>query len=202
MHSSQLPDFTMLGRSSISPQPEFSNQATNAPHLSGSYSPGDSGIRHVTAPRPPLHGFPGSEHALGGHPIGRVADPSMADLPVLPGWQPGIGYGTPPPGGGGGGGPPPVFRPDLQPYHVRRRKRKALIIGVNYASHQNPNFRLSRCIEDAHSMANFLCSHLGFEHRDVRIMTDSSDTTPRDRPTKANIVSHPCENVGPTLTVR
>jgi hypothetical protein len=32
--------------------------------------------------------------------------------------------------------------------------------------------------------------HLGFQHRDVRIMTD---TTPGDLPTKANIVSYPCE---------
>jgi hypothetical protein len=32
--------------------------------------------------------------------------------------------------------------------------------------------------------------HLGFEPRDVRIMTDM---TARDRPTKANIVRYPCE---------
>jgi len=34
-------------------------------------------------------------------------------------------------------------------------------------------------------MANFICDYLGFERRDVRIMTD---TTPGDRPTKANIL--------------
>jgi len=34
-------------------------------------------------------------------------------------------------------------------------------------------------------MANFLCDHLGFQHRDVRIMTD---TTPEDVPTKAKIL--------------
>jgi len=35
-------------------------------------------------------------------------------------------------------------------------------------------------------MANFLCDHLGFQHRDVRIMTDR---TPGDRPTKDNILA-------------
>ncbi|KAI0293765.1 peptidase C14, caspase domain-containing protein, partial [Russula brevipes] len=59
-------------------------------------------------------------------------------------------------------------------------------IGINYASHQNPRFRLRYCIEDAHSMANFLCDHLGFQPRDVRIMTDR---TPGDRPTKDNILA-------------
>ncbi|KAI0292168.1 peptidase C14, caspase domain-containing protein [Russula brevipes] len=75
--------------------------------------------------------------------------------------------------------------PVALPFLARRRKRKALVIGINYASHQDPSFRLRCCIEDAYSMANFLCDHLGFERRDVRIMTD---TTPGDRPTKANIL--------------
>ncbi|KAI0296251.1 hypothetical protein BC826DRAFT_1006096 [Russula brevipes] len=76
--------------------------------------------------------------------------------------------------------------PVAQPLPAHRRKRKALIIGINinYASHSNPGFRLRYCIEDAHSMAGFLCNHLGFQHFDVRIMTD---TTPRDGPTEANI---------------
>lgn len=74
--------------------------------------------------------------------------------------------------------------PDPEPFFWDRGKRRALIIGINYSLHPVPGFRLEKCIEDAYGMANFLCANLGFEHNDVRIITDDS---PWDRPTAENI---------------
>jgi hypothetical protein len=83
-------------------------------------------------------------------------------------------------------------------------------IGINYSSQPDPNFRLRHCVEDAYSMAKFLCGTtvlsinviislivplvgLGFAHHNVHVMTDGVDETPWDLPTKENIVSHSCQ---------
>ncbi|KAI0273268.1 peptidase C14, caspase domain-containing protein [Russula aff. rugulosa BPL654] len=63
--------------------------------------------------------------------------------------------------------------------------RRALIIGVNYSSHQDLSFRLKHCVKDAYNMANFLRDNLGFTYDDVRVMTDDNQT---DLPTKENIL--------------
>ncbi|KAF8476389.1 caspase domain-containing protein, partial [Russula ochroleuca] len=75
-----------------------------------------------------------------------------------------------------------------QSWPVRLRKRRALIIGINYSSQPDPNFRLRHCVEDAYSMAKFLCVGLGFAHHNVHVMTDGVDETPWDLPTKENIL--------------
>jgi len=74
--------------------------------------------------------------------------------------------------------------PDPQPFFGDTGKRRALIIGINYFLHPEPGFKLEKCIEDAYGMANFLRANLGFEHDDVRVITDENRW---DLPTADNI---------------
>jgi len=75
--------------------------------------------------------------------------------------------------------------PDPEPYFGDTGKRRALIIGINYSWHPVPGFELKKCTEDAYGMANFLRAYLGFEHDDVRVITDEN---PWDHPTVDNIM--------------
>ncbi|KAH9987972.1 peptidase C14, caspase domain-containing protein [Russula vinacea] len=65
------------------------------------------------------------------------------------------------------------------------RKRRALIIGINYSLHPDPRSHLKHCVEDAYNMAEFLCANLDFVYDNIRIMTDA---TSWDLPTKENIL--------------
>ncbi|KAI0273265.1 peptidase C14, caspase domain-containing protein [Russula aff. rugulosa BPL654] len=60
--------------------------------------------------------------------------------------------------------------------------RRALIIGIDYSSHQDP---LRFCVKDAYIMENFLHDNLGFAYDDIRVMTDDNQS---DHPTKENIL--------------
>ncbi|KAI0270331.1 peptidase C14, caspase domain-containing protein [Russula aff. rugulosa BPL654] len=67
------------------------------------------------------------------------------------------------------------------------RKRKALVIGINYSHHPDRDFKLQQCVWDAYVMACFLRTDLGFAPCDIRVMTDKMAKS-SDRPTKRNIL--------------
>ncbi|KAI0270334.1 caspase domain-containing protein [Russula aff. rugulosa BPL654] len=67
------------------------------------------------------------------------------------------------------------------------KKRKALVIGINYSQHPGRDFELRYCTGDAYEMADFLRTNLGFATHDIRVMTDEMEN-PWDIPTKENIL--------------
>ncbi|KAH9959639.1 caspase domain-containing protein [Russula dissimulans] len=74
--------------------------------------------------------------------------------------------------------------PTPQSFSLCTRKKRALVIGINY-THSNPDLQLRHAVEDAYSIANFLCENLGFAQDDVRLMTDDR---PWDQPDKESIM--------------
>jgi len=103
--------------------------------------------------------------------------------------------------------PSPIIDPQPPPEDPRRPRRDALVIGINYRFHSNPDSRLKKLnhgVEDAYAIANFLrgttfpfrsiifslilpVEDWGFAHKNVRIMTDESSQWD-DLPTKDNIL--------------
>jgi len=75
--------------------------------------------------------------------------------------------------------------PTPQSFSLCTRKKRALIIGINYTHHPNPGLRLKNAVDDAYTIANFLCENLGFASNDVRLMTDDH---PWGRPDKESIM--------------
>jgi len=61
-------------------------------------------------------------------------------------------------------------------------QKKALIIGINYIGQEA---ELKGCINDAHNMRNFLCSHFGYNSRDIVMLNEESQNV---RPTRANMI--------------
>jgi len=64
-------------------------------------------------------------------------------------------------------------------------RRRALIIGINYTRHSDPQIQLKGCTADAYDMTSFLLFNLGFAFDDVRVITDEN---PWNLPTKENIL--------------
>lgn len=78
--------------------------------------------------------------------------------------------------------------PATEPPHSSSRigRKKALLIGINYSTHPNPDLKLKWSVRDAYAIAHFLCGHLGFQQNNVLILTD--DQLERENlPTEANI---------------
>ncbi|AQZ12065.1 MCA1 (YOR197W) [Zygosaccharomyces parabailii] len=86
--------------------------------------------------------------------------------------------------------PPPSQMQSIQgtssgyQYSMCNGKRKALIIGINYIGTQN---QLRGCINDAHSIFNFLTSRYGYHQDDVVILTDDQTDMVRV-PTRNNML--------------
>ncbi|ORZ22174.1 peptidase C14, caspase domain-containing protein [Absidia repens] len=69
--------------------------------------------------------------------------------------------------------------------HIGQGRKRALLIGINYIGSSN---QLNGCINDVHSIKNFLIERFSFNEADMVILTDDQQE-PRFRPTKANIYS-------------
>ncbi|KAF8206388.1 caspase domain-containing protein [Mycena galopus ATCC 62051] len=78
------------------------------------------------------------------------------------------------------GGPQPFFQ-----YSQCNGKKKALCIGINYFGTSS---ELRGCINDAHNIQRFLCSHFGYRMDDIVVLTDDAQN-PRQRPTRENIIT-------------
>ncbi|KAH8981558.1 caspase domain-containing protein [Lactarius hatsudake] len=75
----------------------------------------------------------------------------------------------------------------VRSYGLRVGQRKAVLVGINYATHPDPRFRLRWGVHDAREMARFLRKHFGFERNNIRVLTDDQHDRPWDLPTEANI---------------
>ncbi|CAG8940178.1 unnamed protein product [Penicillium salamii] len=80
-----------------------------------------------------------------------------------------------------GGGAPSNYQ--FQ-YSACTGRRKALLIGINYAGQPNA---LKGCINDVTNMSNFLTERFGYKREDMVILTDDQ-RNPMSIPTKANIL--------------
>ncbi|KAJ5815827.1 hypothetical protein N7447_008060 [Penicillium robsamsonii] len=80
-----------------------------------------------------------------------------------------------------GGGAPSNYK--FQ-YSACTGRRKALLIGINYAGQPNA---LRGCINDVTNMSNFLTQRFGYKREDMVILTDDQ-RNPMSLPTKANIL--------------
>ncbi|CAI7659775.1 unnamed protein product, partial [Penicillium glandicola] len=120
---------------------------------------------HTPSPRPPSH-----QHNLSAPQNGFP----RANSPNLP---------PPPPQNlqKFGGGAPSNYR--FQ-YSACTGRRKALLIGINYAGQPNA---LKGCINDVTNMSNFLTQRFGYKREDMVILTDDQ-RNPLSLPTKANIL--------------
>ena len=59
----------------------------------------------------------------------------------------------------------------------------ALLIGINYVG-SNSKYQLSGCVNDVNNMSKFLKTYLGYENKNIVILTDYTST----KPTKSNIL--------------
>ncbi|KAK0185779.1 caspase domain-containing protein [Armillaria mellea] len=76
---------------------------------------------------------------------------------------------------------------EMQPYFKYSQcngRKKALCIGINYLGQDG---ELNGCINDAHNIRNFLCTHFGYREEDVVMLTDDSQHH-RQIPTRENIL--------------
>ncbi|CAG8332909.1 unnamed protein product [Penicillium nalgiovense] len=80
-----------------------------------------------------------------------------------------------------GGGAPSNYR--FQ-YSACTGRRKALLIGINYAGQPNA---LKGCINDVTNMSDFLIKRFGYKREDMVFLTDDQQN-PMSIPTKANII--------------
>ncbi|KAH9003372.1 caspase domain-containing protein [Lactarius hatsudake] len=64
--------------------------------------------------------------------------------------------------------------------------KKALLVGTNYSTHPDSQFRLKWGVRDAHEIAHFLHKSFGFEGNNMRVLTDDQ---PGNLPTKTNILT-------------
>ena len=69
-------------------------------------------------------------------------------------------------------------------YSACTGRRKALLIGINYAGQPNA---LRGCINDVTNMSTFLHDRYGYRREDMVILTDDQQN-PMSVPTKANIL--------------
>ena len=119
------------------------------------------------------------------------------------GYGPPQGYGGPPTSYHmqAGGGAPPQYNNMMvhanpqggmmngnmhYEYSSMQGKRKALLIGINYAG---MNSALRGCWNDVHNMANFIHRFAGYKHDDMVLLTDEPGVHPKSVPTRANIVA-------------
>ncbi|KAK0210308.1 caspase domain-containing protein [Desarmillaria ectypa] len=76
---------------------------------------------------------------------------------------------------------------EMQPYFKYSQcngRKKALCIGINYLGQDG---ELSGCINDAHNIRNFLCTHFGYREEDIIMLTDDSQHH-RQIPTRDNVL--------------
>lgn len=64
-------------------------------------------------------------------------------------------------------------------------RRKALLIGINYFG---TSYELKGCINDVHSIKNFLMETYGFPSEGIVMMTDNQINNPERMPTRQNIL--------------
>ncbi|CAG7917648.1 unnamed protein product [Penicillium olsonii] len=154
------------------PQPSYPGP-NHAPYPPSPYPPypqyppaqAPSPYGHSPSPRPPSH-----HHHLSAPQNGIP----RANSPSLP---------PPPPQNFQhfGGGAPSNYQ--FQ-YSACTGRRKALLIGINYAGQPNA---LKGCINDVTNMSNFLTERFGYKREDMVILTDDQ-RNPMSIPTKANIL--------------
>jgi len=72
-----------------------------------------------------------------------------------------------------------------RPVHIRSRRRKALLIGINY---KNKPYELHGCINDANYIMSFLKENYDFKEENCKIMTDDAEDESLI-PTKKNIIN-------------
>ncbi|KAI9438579.1 caspase domain-containing protein [Lactarius indigo] len=65
-------------------------------------------------------------------------------------------------------------------------QKKGLLIGTNYSTHPDSQFRLKWGVRDAHEIAHFLHKSFGIEGNNMRVLTDDQ---PGNLPTKTNILA-------------
>lgn len=70
-------------------------------------------------------------------------------------------------------------------YSSMTGKRKALLIGINYAGTKSA---LKGCWNDVDNILNFLTTRGNYKKQDIVILTDR-DQNPRSRPTRANMTT-------------
>jgi len=73
----------------------------------------------------------------------------------------------------------------LKPVNLKKRNRKALLIGINYI---NKPYELKGCINDANYLMRFLKENYDFKPENCKVMTDDSEDETLI-PTKENIIN-------------